>query len=314
MFLTYDAGGHDEYQEMHQTFLSHNTLYILVWNVALESDDHQLEEKMASWATLLQTCAPGSRVLLVASHADEVEDPSVIPGRCQRMVTAVRGMLDQHRAEQQRELDRLAVLPATGNEQARKQLLEEVPKKPLQLADRAVVVSAATLEGIPELRQRMLDAAFDKSSFPSFGSNQPNTYLNILRQARKNHGDQLSVTMAETELLLQAGEAIAAVEVTQGHRRLAIRNRSFAALRGRALVEAGELDTASDLVDLRSWYLGDELWHPDLIAVKALVYAHSGWEAGAVHEIDRLESAYASYPRAMESAAEARRLLEEHGR
>eukprot|EP01047_Picozoa_sp_COSAG01_P032118 COSAG01_NODE_2307_length_7944_cov_31.370045_6_plen_1082_part_00 len=202
IFLTYDAGGHDEYQEMHQTFLSHNTLYILVWNVALESEDHQLEEKMASWATLLQTCAPGSRVLLVASHADEVEDKTVVPGRCQRMVTAVRGMLDQHRAEQQRELDRLAVLPPTGKEQARKQLLEEVLRNPLQLADRAVVVSAATLEGIPELRQCMLDAAFDKSSFPSFGSNQPNTYLNILRQARQNHSDQLSVTMAEMQASL----------------------------------------------------------------------------------------------------------------
>jgi GTPase SAR1 family protein len=202
IFLTYDAGGHDEYQEMHQTFLSHNTLYILVWNVALESDDHQLEEKMASWATLLQTCAPGSRVLLVASHADEAEDPTAVPGRCQRMVTAVRGMLDQHRAEQQRELDRLAVLPATGNEQARKQLLEDVLKNPLQLAQEAVIVSAATLQGIPELRQCMLDAAFDKSSFPSFGSNQPNMYLNILRQARQSHGDQLSVTMADMQASL----------------------------------------------------------------------------------------------------------------
>eukprot|EP01049_Picozoa_sp_SAG25_P013343 SAG25_NODE_2040_length_2005_cov_1.699895_2_plen_621_part_01 len=201
IFLTYDAGGHDEYQEMHQTFLSHNTLYILVWNVALESEDHQLEEKMASWATLLQTCAPGSRVLLVASHADEV-NPSVIPGRCQRMITAVHGMLNQHRVEQQRELKRLAALPATGNEQARTLLLEEVLKNPLQLADRAVVVSAATQEGIPELQQCMLDAAFDKSSFPSFGSNQPNTYLNILRQARQNHGDQLSVTMAEMQASL----------------------------------------------------------------------------------------------------------------
>ena len=61
-FLTYDAGGHDEYQEMHQTFLSQNTLYILVWNVALASEAHRLEEKLASWATLLQTCAPGARV------------------------------------------------------------------------------------------------------------------------------------------------------------------------------------------------------------------------------------------------------------
>ena len=45
----------------------------------------------------------------------------------------------------------------------------------------------------------MLDAAFDKSSFPSFGSNQPNTYLKLHDQARQNHNDQLSVTMAEMQ-------------------------------------------------------------------------------------------------------------------
>ena len=61
---------------------------------------------------------------------------SSVSGRCQRMITAVRGMLDQHRVEQKRELDRLAVLPATGNEQARKQLLEEVLRNPLRKKDR----------------------------------------------------------------------------------------------------------------------------------------------------------------------------------
>ena len=50
----------------------------------------------------------------------------------------------------------------------------------------------------------MLDAAFDKSAFPSFGSNQPNTYLKLLDQARQNHGDQLSVTMAEMQASLSA--------------------------------------------------------------------------------------------------------------
>jgi len=37
-------------------------------------------------------------------------------------------------------------------------------------------VSAATMEGMGTLRQRMLDAVFDKAAFPSFGQAQPNTY------------------------------------------------------------------------------------------------------------------------------------------
>ena len=40
----------------------------------------------------------------------------------------------------------------------------------------AVAVSAATMEGMGTLRQRMLDAVFDKAAFPSFGQAQPNTY------------------------------------------------------------------------------------------------------------------------------------------
>ena len=30
----YDAGGHEEYQEMHSIFLTKETLYLLLWNVA----------------------------------------------------------------------------------------------------------------------------------------------------------------------------------------------------------------------------------------------------------------------------------------
>ena len=33
----------------------------------------RMVEELARWATLIQTCAPGSKVLLVGSHADEVE-------------------------------------------------------------------------------------------------------------------------------------------------------------------------------------------------------------------------------------------------
>ena len=96
VFLAYDAGGHVEYQEMHQSFFSDHTLYILVWNVAL-TNDVEMQEAQAAWASLIQTCAPGSKVLLVASHADKVEDVAVVERRCNEMTRAVHVLLDQHR-------------------------------------------------------------------------------------------------------------------------------------------------------------------------------------------------------------------------
>ena len=74
-------------------------------------------------------------------------------------------------------------------------------------------MSAATLEGIDELRLSMLDAAFDKVAFPSFGSSQPNTYVSILAHARRNHAQQLSVTLAEMQTSLSVRPA--AVEQAQ---------------------------------------------------------------------------------------------------
>ena len=67
--------------EIHQTFFTDNTLFLLVWNLAPRPADGQdmaaltaqMAEELAAWATLIQTCAPGSKVLLVGSHADEVE-------------------------------------------------------------------------------------------------------------------------------------------------------------------------------------------------------------------------------------------------
>ena len=66
----YDAGGHDEYQEMQQVFVTPNTLYLLLWNVAKRPDEGQdarsFEREMVAqlvrWALIIQSCAPGSTV------------------------------------------------------------------------------------------------------------------------------------------------------------------------------------------------------------------------------------------------------------
>ena len=40
---------------------------------AMRETTQKMVEDQAGWATLIQTCAPGSTVLLVGSHADEVQ-------------------------------------------------------------------------------------------------------------------------------------------------------------------------------------------------------------------------------------------------
>ena len=70
VLVVYDAGGHDEYQEMQQVFVTPNTLYLLLWDLAkrpAEGQDAQAfrREKVAQqvqWAQLIQSCAPGSTV------------------------------------------------------------------------------------------------------------------------------------------------------------------------------------------------------------------------------------------------------------
>ena len=63
-----DAGGHDEYQEMQQVFVTPGALYFLLWNVAkrpAEGQDEMAFERetvaeQVGWAQIIQSCAPGS--------------------------------------------------------------------------------------------------------------------------------------------------------------------------------------------------------------------------------------------------------------
>ena len=70
VLVVYDAGGHDEYQEMQQVFVTTDTLYILLWNVAKRpvegQDERAFQREMVAqqvqWAQIIQSCAPGSTV------------------------------------------------------------------------------------------------------------------------------------------------------------------------------------------------------------------------------------------------------------
>ena len=70
VLVVYDAGGHDEYQEMQQVFVTPNTANLLLWNVArrpaegqdVRSFERERVAQQVQWAQIIQSCAPGSTV------------------------------------------------------------------------------------------------------------------------------------------------------------------------------------------------------------------------------------------------------------
>ena len=141
-------------------------------------------------------CAPAiTQVLMVASHADEVEGgESAVRSRCEAMADAVHAALEDYRAAQEQELAELSSMQgrsAAADERVRK--LERVLSQPLRLSPQAIAVSSKTGQGFDELREMVLNAAFDKEAFPTFGSKQPGTYGAIHRKLLRCHTEESSV-------------------------------------------------------------------------------------------------------------------------
>ena len=131
----------------------------------------------------------------MGSHADEVEGgEAAVRSGCEAMAQAVNVELGRHRAAQELEradLESLAVRDEDAEQ--RLQRLKRVLSHPLKLSAGAVAVSAKTGQGFDELRQMILEAAFDKQAFPTFGEKQPGTYSVIHERLLRCHPEQSSV-------------------------------------------------------------------------------------------------------------------------
>eukprot|EP01043_Picozoa_sp_COSAG02_P066053 COSAG02_NODE_10157_length_2007_cov_1.589099_1_plen_563_part_01 len=189
-FLAYDSGGHDEYQEVQQSFHTPNTLYLLLWDISkphpgpnMQAEPEMIIQKLVRLAAQIQTCAPGSKVLLVGSHADQVAERVDVAERCQHMARQIQQELDLHRKAQQEEVARLTTTQAASRI-PRVKHLRKLLDSPLQLSSTAIAVSAKTMAGVDELRDKLVEAAFDKQTFPTFGSMQPGTYARIFRHVK----------------------------------------------------------------------------------------------------------------------------------
>ena len=136
------------------------------------------------------------QVLMVGSHADEVEGgEAVVRSRCEAMSRAVHAEVQQYRAAQEQELAELEVARVRGEAaEQRMRDLQRVFSRPLRLSAGCIAVSAKTGDGFEELRQMIVDAAFDRQAFPTFGSTQPGTYSAIHQKLLRAHTDESSVT------------------------------------------------------------------------------------------------------------------------
>jgi hypothetical protein len=142
---------------------------------------------------------------MVGSHADEVEGGEpVVRARCEAMAQAVHAEMGRYRAAQEQELAEL--LSTQSRSEAAEQRvgqLERVLSQPLRLSATAVAVSAKTGQGFEELQRILLDTAFDKEAFPTFGSSQPGTYSAIHRKLLRAHPEQSSVVSIVSNRRLQ---------------------------------------------------------------------------------------------------------------
>ncbi|HKY04170.1 MAG TPA: COR domain-containing protein, partial [Blastocatellia bacterium] len=64
---TWDFGGQQIYHATHQFFLTHRSVYVVVWNARLGPDQGNLPH----WLDTIKALAPDARVILVATHIDE---------------------------------------------------------------------------------------------------------------------------------------------------------------------------------------------------------------------------------------------------
>jgi internalin A len=63
----WDFGGQQIYHATHQFFLTHRSVYVLVWNAGVNEDAARLR----FWLETITTLAPDARILLVATHHDQ---------------------------------------------------------------------------------------------------------------------------------------------------------------------------------------------------------------------------------------------------
>ncbi|XP_060809328.1 leucine-rich repeat serine/threonine-protein kinase 1 [Amyelois transitella] len=114
-FRTWDFGGQQEYYATHQYFLSRRSLYLCVWRCI---DGRRGLAHALEWLRSIQARAPGSPVIMVATHYDQVANCNLpeneSPEALQRVIrSAIMGAPDADKLGLPRVLDSVEVSCST---------------------------------------------------------------------------------------------------------------------------------------------------------------------------------------------------------
>ena len=88
-FLIYDLAGQAVYFKTHQLFFFRKALYIFVWKAG-----NILEDSIQYWLDAIQIVVPGSWMLLIVTHIDEVEEKD-LTAMCNQVKGIIRRWLER---------------------------------------------------------------------------------------------------------------------------------------------------------------------------------------------------------------------------
>ncbi|KAG7298401.1 hypothetical protein JYU34_018023 [Plutella xylostella] len=114
-FRTWDFGGQQEYYATHQYFLSRRSIYLVVWKV---TDGKAGLAGAIQWLRSIQARAPGSPVIMVATHYDQVSNSTLpeseSPEALQRLIrSSIMGAPDADKMGLPRVMDSVEVSCST---------------------------------------------------------------------------------------------------------------------------------------------------------------------------------------------------------
>lgn len=106
--LLYDFAGQQEYYITHHIFLTERALYVLAFDLSKYSSA-TFHDQINFWMTSIQERVPGSKVMLVGTHADKLE-PSQAKKLCDKIKTTLRNQRSRTQKRLEKKIDRADVL------------------------------------------------------------------------------------------------------------------------------------------------------------------------------------------------------------
>ncbi|CAH1784907.1 unnamed protein product [Owenia fusiformis] len=161
-FDIWDLSGRPVLQGAHQAYMTNGAIYIVVFNLSSDASCNSV----ASYLDAVQTKAPGSHVILAATHADKLNSEDQRKAKIQGVLLPIQELEKQKVTLLQEEIDSLKQF---GKENVFLKRIEEVKyvlKHQLNVPNSVISVNAATGKGVDEIKTKLFTKALDPKTFP----------------------------------------------------------------------------------------------------------------------------------------------------